>query len=124
MLIKIMLNRVISTPDAKFMTIDISNFYLNTAMTGYEYLKLKLCDIPEKIIQLYKQREKKTPDVSTCVEIRKGIYSLPQAVLIANELLKKRLAKHEYIHSKIVPVLWTHNWRPIQLTLVVDDFGV
>ena len=26
--------------------------------------------------------------------------------------------------SKLVPGLWKHDWRPIQFTLVVDDFGV
>ena len=35
-LIKIMLNSVISTLNAKFMTIDISNFYLNTTMKHYK----------------------------------------------------------------------------------------
>ena len=24
----------------------------------------------------------------------------------------------------MVPVFWTHNWRPVQFTLVVDNFGV
>ena len=52
------------------------------------------------------------------------MYGLPQAGLIVNELLEKRLGKHEYTQSKIVPVLCTHKWRPIQFTLVVDAFGV
>ena len=89
MLIKIMINSVISTPDARFMTIDISNFYLNTPMTRYEYLKLKLCNIPYKIIQLYNLHKKATPDGSIYVEIRKGIYGLPQVGLIANNRPEK-----------------------------------
>ena len=40
--IKLLLNSVISTPGAKFMTIDISNFYLNTPMDRYEYMRMKL----------------------------------------------------------------------------------
>ena len=52
------------------------------------------------------------------------MYGLPQVVLIAKELLEKRLTKHEYTQSKIVTGLWTHKWRPIQFTLVVDDFGL
>ena len=28
------------------------------------------------------------------------------------------------LESKLVPGLWKHEWRPIQFTLVVDDFGV
>ena len=52
------------------------------------------------------------------------MYGLPQAGLLANELLEKRLNKYGYYQSKLVPGLWTHEWRPIQFTLVVDDFGV
>ena len=53
------------------------------------------------------------------------MYGLPQAGLIAQELLEKRLNKEGYHQSKIIPGLWTHEWHPpIQFTLVVDDFGV
>ena len=54
----------------------------------------------------------------------KGMYGLPQAGLIANKLLEKRLNKHGYWQSKLMPGLWNHNTRPIQFTLVVNDFGV
>ena len=40
--IKLLLNSVISTPGGKFMTIDIINFYLNTPMDRYEYMRMKL----------------------------------------------------------------------------------
>eukprot|EP00804_Cyclotella_cryptica_P018472 CCRYP_004313-RA/>CCRYP_004313-RA protein AED:0.28 eAED:0.28 QI:0/-1/0/1/-1/1/1/0/226 len=53
-----------------------------------------------------------------------GMYGLPHAGLIANELLNKRLNKHGYHQGKLVPDLWKHKWRPISFTLVVDDFGV
>ena len=102
LLIKIMLNSVISTPEARFMTIDISKFYLNTPMTRYDYLKLKLSNIPDKIIKLYNLKEKATTDGSVYMEIRKGVYGLPQAGLITNELLEKRPAKHKYTQSKLV----------------------
>ena len=54
------------------------------------------------------------------------MYGLPQAGLLANELLEKRLNEAGYRQSKLklVPGLWKHDWRPIQFTLVVDDFGV
>ena len=31
---------------------------------------------------------------------------------------------HGYRQRKLVPGLWMHDWRPVQFTLVVDDFGV
>jgi hypothetical protein len=35
--IKILVNSIISTAGAKFMTMDIKDFYLNTQMARYEY---------------------------------------------------------------------------------------
>ena len=93
-------------------------------MERYEYLKLKLCDIPEEIINEYNLLDIATLDKSVYVEVRKGMYGLPQAGLIANELLEKRLNKEGYFQSTLVPGLWTHKTRPISFTLVVDDFGV
>ena len=52
------------------------------------------------------------------------MYGFPQAGLLANEILEKRLNKRGYQKSKLVPGFWTHDWRPVQFTLVVDDFGV
>ena len=57
-------------------------------------------------------------------EIRKGMYGLPQAGKIANDLLKKRLAEFGYHETKYTPGLWKHNTRPVHFTLVVDDFGI
>ena len=57
-------------------------------------------------------------------EANKGMYGLPQAGLIANQQLKKRLNEHGYHQRKLVPGLWKHDTQPIQFTLVVDDFGV
>ncbi len=36
----------------------------------------------------------------------------------------KHLNKHGYQQSKLGPGLWKHGTRPIQFTLVVNDFGV
>eukprot|EP00804_Cyclotella_cryptica_P006740 CCRYP_015699-RA/>CCRYP_015699-RA protein AED:0.48 eAED:0.59 QI:0/0/0/0.33/0/0.66/3/0/297 len=50
---KVLLNSVISTKGARFMTIDIRDFYLNTPMVHPEYMRLKLSDIPDHIIALF-----------------------------------------------------------------------
>jgi hypothetical protein len=123
-LIKILLNSIISTKDAKCVMLDIKDFYLNTPMSRYEYMRIKLTDIPEEIIVEYKLREIATPDGHVYIEIRKGMYGLPQAGIIAQQLLEKRLAKVGYHQSKIVPGLWTHITRDICFTLVVDDFAI
>ena len=58
------------------------------------------------------------------IQENRGMYGLPQAGLLANELLKKRLNKRGYRQSKLVPGIWTHDWRPVQFTLVINNFGV
>jgi hypothetical protein len=58
------------------------------------------------------------------MEIRRGCYGLPQAGILANKLLKKRLAKHGYFELPHTPGLFKHISRPVQFTLVVDDFGI
>ena len=45
--VKMMINGVISTDNAKFMTLDIKFFYLNTPLDRYEYLKIRISDLPE-----------------------------------------------------------------------------
>jgi hypothetical protein len=52
------------------------------------------------------------------------MYGLPQAGVIAQELLEERLAEHGYHQSKIVHGFWKHKTRPICICLVVDDFAV
>ena len=52
------------------------------------------------------------------------MYGLPQAGKIANKLLQKRLTESSYHPVSFTPGVWTHLWRPVKFTLVVDDFGV
>ena len=122
--VKLMFNNVISTPNAKFMTIDIKDFYLMTPMDGYEYFRMKIELFLQNIFDKYGLRDKVDADGNVFCEIGCGMYSLPQAGIIAQELLTKCLHKAGYCQSKITPGYWRNDWRPISFTLVVDDFGV
>ena len=51
MTVKLLLNIIVSTPNAKFMSIDIKDFYLNTPMPRYEYMRLKLGNLPDGVIR-------------------------------------------------------------------------
>ncbi|KAL7528154.1 hypothetical protein ACHAXR_005043 [Thalassiosira sp. AJA248-18] len=103
---------------------DISNFYLMTPLKRPEYIRMKITNIPQEIIDEYKLKEIDTNDGSIYIMAICGMYGLPQAGLLANELLEKCLNKNGYRQSKLVPGPWKQDWRPIQFTLVVDDFGV
>ncbi len=52
------------------------------------------------------------------------MYGSPQAGILAKEQLEERLNKHRCKQSTFTPGFWTHEWRPISFSLVVDDFGV
>ncbi len=67
-----------------------------------------------------------TPDGYVYCEIQKGMYGLPQVgiSIIAQELLKERLARYGYFQSKFIPGFWTHKTRAICFTLVVDNFAI
>ena len=106
------------------MTLDIADFYLCTPLKRKEYLKMKLTNFPDSVIEHYKLQQKATPNGYVYVAIKKGMYGLPQAGILAQALLEKRLNAAGYKQSLHTPGLWTHQWRPICFTLVVDDFGV
>ena len=46
---KLLINSTISTPQARFYGIDLANFYLMTPMAEFEYMRLRLDLIPDKI---------------------------------------------------------------------------
>jgi hypothetical protein len=50
---EILFNSVISTAGARFMMMDISNFYLNMPLKRPEYIRLKILNLPEEIIKEY-----------------------------------------------------------------------
>jgi hypothetical protein len=51
--VKLLLNSIISTPNAKFMTLDLKDFYLMTPMKRYDYFCMKLDLFPQDIIDEY-----------------------------------------------------------------------
>ena len=120
---KCLLNSTISTPGARFMTLDIKDFYHGTAMARYEYMKIALACIPDKIIGQYNLNTLSS-NGWIYLDIRKGIPGLKQASRIANNRLKAYLVKFCFTPVPRTPALCKHNTKPIFFSLVVDDFGV
>jgi len=52
------------------------------------------------------------------------MYSLPHARILANTLLEKCLSRFWCFETPHTSRLWKHKCRPVQFTLVIDDFGV
>jgi hypothetical protein len=120
---KILINSTLSTEDAAMMMMDINNYYLGTPLPRFEHMKMLLSRFPEEIIQKYNLNALAV-DGWVYIEIRKGMYGLKQAGLLANQLLQTRLAPFGYYPARHTPGLWLHKTRPISCTLVVDDFAV
>ena len=86
-------------------------------------MRMPLKVLPDNIIQHYNLQEKALNGY-VYMEIRRGMYGLPQAGILANKLLRKRLGRHGYFEVQHTPGLWKHISRPVWFNLCVDDFGV
>ncbi len=107
--VKLMFNSIISTPNAKFMTIDIKNFNLMTPMDCFEF-RMKLNLLPQDIVNEYGLHDKVDAEGNVFCEVHQGMYGLPQARIIAQDLLTKQLHKAGYHQSKVTPGYWRHDW--------------
>jgi hypothetical protein len=100
------------------------NFYLDTPMVDPEYIRIKITNIPKEFILEYGLARKEDHNGWIYFEIRCGCYGLPQAGILANNLLHGCLEKEGYYKAATAPGLWKHKWRPVQFCLIVDDFGL
>jgi hypothetical protein len=86
-------------------------------------MRLPLSIIPDEVSQKYNLADKAV-EGWVYLEIRKGMYGLKQAGLLANQLLQQRLRPYGYHPARHTLGLWLHKTRPIAFTLIVDDFAV
>jgi hypothetical protein len=86
-------NSVLSTEGAKYMCLDIKNFYLTVALDYYEYMKIPLALFSEWIKTQY-NLDTHARDGFVFLEIRHMVWGLPQAGILANKLLQKRRKPH------------------------------
>jgi hypothetical protein len=122
-LFKLQVNATLSTPNARMVCADVKNFYLNTPMDRPEYMRIPVDLFPDEILSEYNLLPlAHNGHIYICID--KGMYGLPQAGMLANKLLAKRLAKHGYYQARHTPGLWLHAFRPISFALVVDDFAI
>ena len=66
---KMHLNGIISTPGAKHMTMDTRKKYLNTPLDRYKYIRMKLSDSPQQIIDQNNLNDIIAPDGYIYMEI-------------------------------------------------------
>ena len=108
--------------NAIYMCIDIKNFYLGTPMKYFQYMRIhkKIIpqEVPDKYDIIFDDRD------FTYVEIRRGMYSLKEARVIAFDQLVRKLKRFGYDPMPQTPGLWKYTYRRTTFTLCVDDFGI
>ena len=123
---KIILNSVISDAKygARFFTADLKDHFLASPMERPEYMRIHISRFPPDIIRRYKLMEIVAEDGYVYVKIKRGMYGLRQAAILAYRHLVKVLAPHGYHPCKYSLGLWKHKTRKTVFCLCVDDFGV
>jgi len=120
--IKILLNSVVSD-ESEFMTLDIQDYYLCTPLQRSEYCRVRVDRIPPNIMASY-ELNSFVHNGSVIFEVNKGMYGLPQAGYLAQQILIPHLASHGFKQCDNTPCLFRHEVRQLAFSLVVDDFGV
>ena len=123
---KILINSVISDAGngARFMSLDLKDYFLATPMERPEYMKVLLKYFPTDIQVKYKLHEKVTPTGYIYIKINKGMYGLKQAAILAYNHLKTNLQNDGYEPIPHTDSYWRHKTLPTIFCLCVDDFGV
>ena len=120
---KIIWNNVISTEGARYGCLYVGDFYLKTPMENIEYMKMPLALFPGWTREQYNP-DKHTLNGSVYREICSKTCGLPNAGRLANLCLREKLKPACFYEVAHTPGLWKHKRRPIQFSLIVDDFGV
>ena len=123
---KILVNSTISDANkgARFMSADLKDFFLATPMEGEEYMKVQYKHFPQDIRDRYGLDQKVTPSGHIFIKIKKGMYGLKQAAVLAYEHLKEHLGKHGYHPIRETVGMWGHDSKPTKFCICVDDFGI
>ena len=123
---KLLVNSTISDAKrgARFMSADIKDYFLATPMKNCEYMKVQYKHIPLDIRHQYNLEQKVTADNCIYIRIKKGMYGLKQAAILAYTQLKEKLLPHGYTPVTGTVGLWEHSTRKTKFCLCVDDFGI
>ena len=110
---KIFLNSVISNAHkgASFSNADIKNHYLQIPMKRYQYMCIPLKYFTQEIKQEYNIMQI-AQDGYVYIEIRKGMYGLKEAGILAFNYLVENLVPHGYHPVQHTAVLWCHEKKP------------
>ena len=105
------------------MTLDRKDHFLVSPMPTPAYIKIPSRYIPTDIMEKY-HLHTKIKDNYIYYKIKKGMYGLKQASLLAYMFLKHNLAPHVYTPIPHTSGCWKHTTRRIVFCLCIDGIGI
>jgi hypothetical protein len=123
---KIHINSIISDAHkgARHLGLDIKNYFLGTPMTYFQYIRVPTSVIPKEVWDDPRYTIDIAADGYVYLEIRRGMYGLKEAAIIAFNQLVAKLDPAGYEPMPFTPGLWRHRTKRTTFVLCVDDFGV
>ena len=117
-------NSVVSTPNARYCTGDISNMYLCLMHDDTEYVRFPVQLILHNFIAHYKLQSLIRNGYVYDTRIKKAGYGLKKSGKISHDDLVAYLKTFGYHKAPRTEGLFLHDTQEISFTLVVDDFGI
>ncbi len=123
---KLIVNSTISdaSKGARFACADLKDFFLASPMEKPEFMKIKYKYLPADIRTKYQLDTLVSPDGYVYVKIKKGMYGLKEAAIIAFNQLVQKLDPAGYEPMPFTPGLCHHRTKRTTFALCVDNFGV
>jgi hypothetical protein len=109
---------------ASHLGLDIKNYFLGTPMAYYQYMRVQQSVIPQEVWDEPRYDIQIAAEGYVYLEIRRGMYGLKEAAIIAFNQLVQKLAPAGYKPLPFTRGLWRHTTKPTTFVLCVDDFGV
>ena len=109
---------------ARYLGLDIKNFYLGTPMSYFQYIRVRPSIIPKEVWDGHRYTIPITSNGYVYLEIRHGIYGLKEAGILAFNQLVQKLKPAGYELMPFTPGLWRHRTKRTTFALCVDDFGI
>ena len=122
--VKIPLNSVLSTSGARLSTLDVKMMHLESLLKDPQHMRFKLSQIPDDFQRQCNLHALADGQGHVHAQIDGALCGLAEAGRIANQDMADHLAKFGHHECKFTPGLFTHESRPIQFTLIADDFAV
>ena len=89
-----------------------------------EYTRIHIRLIPTEIISHYNLNDLVDKYEWVYMKSIRGMYGLPQAGILAKNLLTQCLSNYGYYQVNQTSGLWWHMWRLISFTLLVEYFEI